>query len=119
MKFAIAALSALALTAAPAFAGGYDNNHFAGSPQFANSSALNFAVQAGSIHALVSKGNIKQVAGASAEAINKGSCGCSGEQIANAVSKNTSFQVGTIKAGFSVGSINQSGVSTSTAKNVR
>jgi hypothetical protein len=119
MKLAIVAASALMLAAAPAFAGGYGDSHYAGAPQFANSAAINYAAQVGSIKAMVSKGSIKQVTGAAAEASNEGPCGCKGESVANAYSKNTSFQVGTIHAGVSMGSISQSAVSTATAKNFR
>jgi hypothetical protein len=119
MKLVIIAASAFAFIATPAFAGGFGGSHYAGSPQFASSAASNYAHQTGVIKAIVSKGHIKQVTGASAEAINEGNCGCSGKQVAKATSKNTSFQVATIHAGFSSGSINQSAVSTSLARNSR
>jgi hypothetical protein len=119
MKFFAIAATAIALAATPAAAGGWGGSHSVVSPQFANASAMNLAVQSGAIKAIVSKGSVKQVTGASAEAINKSNCGCKGSQEATAHSKNVSFQVGTITPGFSVGSINQSAVSTSLAKNVR
>jgi hypothetical protein len=118
MKTLIVAASALIIATAPAFAGGYGHSQPT-SPQFANATALNYAAQLGSVKALFSKGNIKQVTGASAEAINKSNCGCKGSQTANAFAKNNSIQVATIKAGVSIGSINQSAVATSLAKNVR
>ena len=119
MKFAFIVASALTLAATPAFAGGFGGSHYAGSPQFASSAAVNYAHQTGAIKAIVSKGHIKQVTGAAAEAVNESGCGCAGKQVAKATSKNTSFQVGTIHAGFSSGSINQSAVSTSMARNTR
>ncbi len=67
MKLVVVATSALLLAASPAFAGGFDNHSQPTSPQFAGSSALNYAVQAGSIRALFSKGSVKQVTGAGAE----------------------------------------------------
>jgi hypothetical protein len=117
MKFALIVASAFALVTTPALAGGFGGSNYAGSPQFASSAASNYAHQTGAIKAIVSKGHIKQVTGAAAEAINEGSCGCVGERVAKATSKNTSFQVGTIHAGFSSGSISQSAVSTSLARN--
>lgn len=119
MKFVLVAASALAFAATPALAGGWGGSHYGGSPQFATSSALNYATQIGSIKSFVSKGHIKQMTGASAEAINKSTCGCKGDQVAKANAKNVSFQVGTIHAGFSVGSINQTAVTTALAKNTR
>jgi hypothetical protein len=119
MKLVVIAASALAFVATPALAGGWGGSHYAGAPQFASSAAVNYATQSGAIKALVSKGHIKQVTGASAEAYNEGNCGCAGHQTAKAYSKNTSFQIGTISAGLSVGSINQSAVSTATAVNSR
>lgn len=119
MKFVLIAASAFAFAATPALAGGWGGSNYAGAPQFASSAAVNYAKQTGAIKAIISKGHIKQVTGASAEAINEGNCGCSGKQVAKAASKNTSFQVATIHAGFSLGSINQSAVSTSLAHNAR
>jgi hypothetical protein len=80
---------------------------------------MNYAVQAGSIHALLSKGHIDQVTGAGAESLNKSRCGCDGKQVAKATSKNVSFQSAKIGAGLSFGSITQSAVSTASAKNIR
>jgi len=117
MKFAIIAASAFAFAATPAFAGGWGGSNYGGSPQFASSSASNYAEQTGAIRAVVSRGHIDQVTGAAAEAINERSCGCSGKQVAVASSKNTSFQVATIQGRFSTGSITQSSVSTSVAHN--
>lgn len=119
MKFAIIAASALAFAASPALAGGWGGSHYAGSPQFAMSSALNYAHQVGSIKALVSKGKITQVTGASAEAINKSKCGCKGSQTALANAKNVSFQAATVTSGFHKGGIEQTAVTSAIAKNVR
>jgi hypothetical protein len=119
MKLVILAASAFALVATPAFAGGWGGSDKPASPQFAHSSAFNYAVQVGAIKSHFSKGNVKQVAGAGAESINKASCGCEGKQVATAHSKNVSLQVATINSGYSFGSINQSAVSTSLAKNIR
>ena len=118
MKSLIVAASALIIATGPAFAGGWDYQQPT-SPQFANATALNYAVQIGSVKALFNKGGIKQVTGAGAEAINESFCGCKGEQHANAFAKNVSIQTATIKGGLSVGSVNQSAVATSFAKNYR
>jgi len=118
MKRIIIAASALLVASAPAFAGGWSHQS-PSSPQFANSSALNLAVQVGSIHSFVSKGNVKQVTGAGAESYNKAECGCKGKQVANSVSKNVSLQVGRISGGLNVGSVNQSAVSTAYSGNTR
>jgi hypothetical protein len=118
MKSLIVAASALIIATAPAFAGGYGHQQST-SPQFANASALNYAKQLGSVHAAFSKGSIKQVTGAGAEALNQSHCGCPGSQTANAFAKNHSIQAATIGAGVSIGSINQSAVATSLAKNIR
>jgi hypothetical protein len=118
MKFAlIAAASVLAFAATPSFAGGFSGSNYAGSPQFANSAAVNYAHQTGAIKAVVNKGHINQETGAAAEAINEGNCGCVGKRVAKASSKNTSFQTATISAFSNKGSINQSSVSTSLARN--
>jgi hypothetical protein len=117
MKFALIAASAFALAATPALAGGFGGSHYAGSPQFASSAAVNYAHQTGAIKSMVNKGHIHQDAGAAAEAINEGNCGCAGKRVAKATSKNTSFQVATIKAGYNSGSIRQSSVSTALARN--
>lgn len=119
MKFLVVAASALAFATTPALAGGWGGSNYGGSPQFAHASAINLATQVGSIKAIVSKGNLKQLTGASAEAINKTTCGCRGKMKAGATAKNVSFQAGTIHAGFSFGSINQQAVSSAVAKNVR
>lgn len=119
MKFLVIAASALAFAATPALAGGWGGSNYGGSPQFAHSSAMNYAKQIATINAGKSFGKIEQVTGAGAEAINKSSCGCKGKQVAKANAKNVSFQVGTINAGFTMGSISQSAVTTSLAKNVR
>ena len=119
MKFVIIAASAFAFVATPTLAGGFGGSHYAGSPQFASSAASNYAHQAGVIKAVINKGYIKQMTGASAEAINEANCGCTGKQVATASSKNTSFQVATIHAGYNSGSIKQSAVSTSVARNSR
>ena len=117
MKFALIAASAFALAATPALAGGFGGSHYAGSPQFASSAAVNYAHQTGAIKSMVNKGHIHQDAGAAAEAINEGNCGCAGKRVAKATSKNTSFQVATIKSGYNSGSIRQSSVSTALARN--
>jgi hypothetical protein len=118
MKFAlIAAASVLAFAATPSFAGGFNGSNYAGSPQFANSAAVNYAHQTGAIKSVTSKGHINQDTGAAAEAINEGNCGCGGKRVAKATSKNTSFQTATIQGHSSKGSINQSSVSTSLARN--
>lgn len=119
MKLAVIAASVLALAATPALAGGWGGHHQPASPQFAHASAMNYAVQAASIKAFISKGSIDQVTGASAEALNKAPCGCAGTQVATAKSKSVSLQVATIKSGVALGSISQSAVSTALAKNVR
>jgi hypothetical protein len=118
MKSLIVAASALIIATAPAFAGGYGYQSPT-SPQFANATALNYAKQLGSVNAAFSKGGIKQVTGAGAEAHNQSYCGCPGSQTANAFAKNLSIQTATIGAVASVGSINQSAVATSLAKNTR
>lgn len=126
MKFLVVAASALAFAATPALAGGWGGSNYGGSPQFANSSALNFAKQMGTIKAQSGhskhgwgksvKSRIDQMTGASAEAINKSSCGCKGKQVAKAFAKNNSFQTAKI---YGVGTITQSAVSSALAKNVR
>lgn len=118
MKSLIVAASALIIASAPAFAGGYGHSQPT-SPQFAAASAENFAVQSGAIKAGFNKGGIKQVAGASADAVNYADCGCSGSQTAVASAKNVSIQTAVINAGVSYGSISQSGVATASAKNFR
>jgi hypothetical protein len=119
MKLVILAASAFALVATPAFAGGWGGWDKPASPQFAHSSAMNYAVQVAKIRSHDAKGSIDQVTGASAESINKASCGCEGKQVATAHSKNVSLQVAKIRSDYSFGSINQSAVSTSLAKNIR
>ncbi|MGF1619436.1 MAG: hypothetical protein ACFCUR_02340 [Rhodomicrobiaceae bacterium] len=118
MKRIIIAASALIVATAPAFAGGWSHQS-PSSPQMANSSALNLALQVGSISAYHSTGSVKQVTGAGAESINKANCGCKGLQTANSVSKNVSIQVGRINSHHSVGSIDQSAVSTAFSSNRR
>jgi hypothetical protein len=117
MKFVIIAASAFAFAATPAFAGGFGGSHYAGSPQFASSAAVNYAHQTGAIKTVTSKGHINQDTGAAAEATNEGNCGCVGKRVAKATSKNTSFQVATIQGHTSTGSINQSSFSTALAHN--
>ena len=117
MKFTLIVASALTLAATPAFAGGFGGSHYAGSPQFASSAAVNYAHQIGTIKAITSMGHIHQDAGAAAEAVNEGNCSCMGKRVAKATSKNTSFQVATIQAHYNMGSINQSSVSTALARN--
>jgi hypothetical protein len=119
MKFLVIAASALAFAATPALAGGWGGSNYGGSPQFANSSATNYALQVGSMKSLIGFGGIEQVAGAGAESVNLSRCGCKGKQVAKANSKNTSFQAAYIHSGLSVGHISQSAVATSTAKNIR
>jgi hypothetical protein len=117
MKFGIIAASVLALAATPALAGGFGGSHYAGSPQFASSAAVNYAKQTGAIKSIYSSGHIHQDTGAAAEAINEGNCGCAGKRVAKATSKNTSFQSATIQGHSSKGSITQSAVSTSLSRN--
>jgi len=117
MKFTFIVASAFALAATPALAGGWGGSHYAGSPQFANSAAVNYAKQTGAIKTMTSKGRINQDTGAAAEAVNEGNCGCAGKRVAKATSKNTTFQVAKIQGRFSKGSINQSSFSTSLARN--
>ncbi len=117
MKFALIVASALTLAATPALAGGFGGSHYAGSPQFASSAAVNYAKQTGAIKSMTNKGHIHQDAGAAAEAVNEGNCSCKGKRVAKATSKNTSFQVATIQSGYNSGSIKQSSVSTALARN--
>ena len=117
MKFALIAASVFALAATPALAGGFGGSHYAGSPQFASSAAVNYAKQTGAIKSMTNKGHIHQDAGAAAEAVNEGNCSCKGKRVAKATSKNTSFQVATITTGYNSGSIKQSSVSTALARN--
>ena len=119
MKFVLIAASSIVLASTSAFAGGFSGSHYAGSPQFATSAAVNYAHQSGAIKTMMNKGHINQETGAAAEASNVSSCGCAGKQVAKATSKNTSFQVATIHALSSHGSINQSSVSTAMAHNYR
>lgn len=119
MKLVIVATSALLLAVAPASAGGWGGQQSPSAPQFANSTALNYAKQIASIHAFKAYGGIKQVTGAGAESINKADCGCTGSQTATSFAKNYSFQVGTVKSGISGGWIDQSAVATSVSKNIR
>jgi hypothetical protein len=118
MKRIIIAASALIVATAPAFAGGWSHQS-PSSPQLAQSSALNLAVQVGSVKSFFSKGGVKQVTGAGAESLNRSECGCIGSQTATSVSKNVSLQVGSISGGLNVGKIDQSSISTSYSSNAR
>ena len=120
MKLGIIAATALLLSASSAMAGGFNGSHYTPAPQFANSSALNMAVQAASIsgHKI---SHLEQITGATAEALNEANCGCQpGLQVANAHAKSVSIQVGKIESyGGFVGKLSQTAVSSATAHNVR
>jgi len=120
MKLGLIAATALVLSTSSAMAGGFNGSHHAQAPQFANSSALNLAVQAAAIHGN-KLGHLEQVAGATAEAINKADCGClSAAQVANAHAKNVSIQVGKIEThGGFASKLSQTAVASATAQNIR
>lgn len=120
MKFGLITATALLLSASSAMAGGFNGSHYAPAPQFANSSALNYAKQAAAVYGN-KVSHVEQVAGATAEAINEAKCGCApAKQVANAHSKNVSIQVGKIDSyGGYVSKLSQTAVSSATAKNIR
>ena len=120
MKFGLITATALILSASAAMAGGFNGSHHSPAPQFANASAYNMAAQVGAIFG--SKvSHLEQVAGATAEAVNKAKCGCTpGKQVANAHAKNVSIQVGKIDSyGGFISKLSQTAVSSATAKNIR
>lgn len=119
MKLVIVAASALLLSVASASAGGWGGHQSPSAPQFANSTALNYAKQIANMKTFKNYGGIKQVTGAGAESINKADCGCTGSQTATSFAKNNSFQSATIKSVISNGWIDQSAVATSVSKNIR
>ena len=120
MKSLVAASIALVFTCTAAAAGGFNGGGGSLPPQFANASALNYALQATKVQSIGGKVKIDQTAGASAKAVNKADCNCRGGlQVANAVSKNVSIQVGSVQSIGNGVTFNQTAVSTATARNVR
>lgn len=120
MKFGLITATTLILSASSAMAGGFNGSHHSTAPQFANSSAYNMAAQTGAIFGN-KVSHLEQVAGATAEAINKAKCGCApAKQVANAHAKNVSIQVGKIDSyGGYISKLSQTAVSSATAKNIR
>lgn len=119
MKLVAIAASALILSASSAFAGGFGGHNHNTAPQFATSSALNLALQVGTVSGYKAS-SLEQISGAAAEAINKSNCGClPGSQTAHAGAKNVSIQFGKVTSVKGKASLSQTAVATSVAKNIR